>query len=102
MQHIIPVIDSTVSVYTSTITAWLHMKPSNPINIPATKPVIRQMPLSTRCSMFFSSAMPSIIMLLPRETIRAIKPHERAGHCRGDGHAIGNVANRQQYVKSHE
>ena len=49
-----------------------------PINAPATKPATTQIAFSRRRSMVFNSAIPSIIMLLPRETMSAIKPHESA------------------------
>ena len=58
--------------------AWLHMKPLNPINMPATKPETMHSAFSHFRSMFFSSAMPSIIMLPPRDTISATRPHDSA------------------------
>jgi hypothetical protein len=46
--------------------------------MPPTNPETTQIMFSRRRSMFFRSGMPSMIMLLPREIIRASKPHEKA------------------------
>ena len=61
------------------MTDWLHMKPLKP------KQHARddarhdaQSAFSSFLSRFLNSAMPSIIMLLPRETIRPSNPHECA------------------------
>ena len=51
-----------------------HMNPSKPSSRPAATAEIRQMALSHLPVMSFSSSMPSMNMLLPRETISASKP----------------------------
>jgi hypothetical protein len=58
--------------------AWLQKKPLKPMIIPATNPDTRQRLFSHRLSRFFNSAMPSTIMLLPRDTIRPIRPQDNA------------------------
>src|SRR5271154_4353603 len=52
-----------------------HRKPSKPIISPATMPVTMQMAFSHLRSMLFNSSMPSINMLLPRETMNPTSPH---------------------------
>ena len=44
----------------------------------ATKPDTAQIAFSHRREMFFNSPMPSMIMLLPRETIKATNPQASA------------------------
>ena len=73
-----PVSDNMLNEYTSTITDWLHMKPLKPINMPDTKPLTRQIQFSSRRSMPFKCATLSMNMLLPRETISAIRPQAMA------------------------
>jgi hypothetical protein len=60
------------------MTAWLHRNPLKARSIPATNPEIMQIAFSQRRSNPFSSAIPSIIMLLPRDTINASKPQASA------------------------
>src|SRR5580704_15621466 len=52
----------------------LHMKMSSPNNVPATKPDTEQMEFSHWRGKPLMTSMPSINMLLPRETISASKP----------------------------
>lgn len=60
------------------MTAWLHMNPLKPINMPATNPETMQRAFSSLRSMFLRSLIPSMNMLLPRDTISATRPHESA------------------------
>src|ERR1700733_8932975 len=52
-----------------------HMKPSKPRSSPATIPETMQMAFSHLSVIFFNSSMPSINMLLPRETMKPTRPH---------------------------
>src|SRR5580658_7319331 len=56
----------------------LHMKMSSPSSVPATKPDTEQMAFSHWRGMSLMTSMPSINMLLPRETIMAIRPQPMA------------------------
>src|SRR5476649_1281445 len=52
-----------------------HMKRSKPSSNPATIPVTTQMTFSHLRLKVFNSSMPSIKMLLPRETMKPTSPH---------------------------
>jgi hypothetical protein len=54
------------------------MKPLKPMRRPATSPETRQSPFSHWRGRFFRSAIPSTIILLPRDTIRATSPQDNA------------------------
>jgi hypothetical protein len=56
----------------------LHMTPPRPSNRPATVPETTQMMFSHLPVMFLSSSIPSMSMLLPRETMKATRPQARA------------------------
>src|SRR5665213_1242458 len=53
----------------------LHMKRSKPSSNPATIPVTTQMMFSHLLLKVFNSSMPSISMLLPRDTMKPTSPH---------------------------
>src|SRR6266704_1315688 len=53
----------------------LHMTPPNPNNTPATAPDTTQIAFSHLPVRLLSSLIPSISMLLPRETISATRAH---------------------------
>ena len=55
-----------------------HMNPSKPSSSPAATAEIRQMAFSHLPVMSLSSSIPSMNMLLPRETISASKPQATA------------------------
>ncbi len=55
-----------------------HMELPNPINSPAVNPHTMQMAVSHLPVIPLSSSIPSISMLLPRETMRAITPQAMA------------------------
>src|SRR5580693_8927108 len=55
-----------------------HIELAKPSISPATTPETEQMALSHLPVMFFSSSIPSINMLLPRETINASTPQDKA------------------------
>jgi len=61
-----------------TTTDSFHMNPSSPSSNPAHTAATRQMALSHLPVMFFSSSIPSMSMLLPRETSSASRPHAMA------------------------
>ena len=52
----------------------LQTNPSNPISKPATRPEMAQIAVSHFLVTSFSASMPSISMLLPRDTMMATKP----------------------------
>ena len=52
-----------------------HMKLSKPSINPAVMPQTMQMTVSHLRFISFNSAMPSMSMLLPRETMRPTRPH---------------------------
>ena len=52
----------------------LHMKTSSPSSVPATQPDTTQMAFSHSRVSSFNSSMPSISMLLPRDTMNASRP----------------------------
>jgi hypothetical protein len=56
----------------------LHMTPPRPSKRPATAPQMRQMAVSDLALRVFSSSMPSMSMLLPRDTIMATMPQAMA------------------------
>ena len=55
-----------------------HMNPSKPSSNPATSPVTIQMAFSHLRSSVFNSSIPSINMLLPRDTMKPTKPQPNA------------------------
>src|SRR5580704_17419577 len=59
-------------------TASLHMKISSPSSVPATKPDTEQIEFSHSRGKPLMTSMPSINMLLPRETINASNPQPMA------------------------
>ena len=77
-QHSTPMNDSTLSVYTSTITAWLHMNPLKPSISPATQPPTSVMRLAKRASMPPSHSIPSMIRAEARHVSNASRPLDTA------------------------
>ena len=65
-------------MYTSTITAWLHMKPLKPMIRPAAKPAETHSHWRFSAAKSFNPSMPSSTSRLPRETIIAINPQASA------------------------
>ena len=70
--------ESTLSVYTSTITAWLHMNPLKPSINPATQPPTSVTRLAKRSSMPPSHSMPSMIRAEARQVSNASRPLDNA------------------------
>ncbi|OQB91586.1 MAG: hypothetical protein BWX84_01315 [Verrucomicrobia bacterium ADurb.Bin118] len=60
------------------MTDWLHMKPLNASRPPVTKPDTTQIAPSHLPVIVRNSSMPSMSMLLPRETISPSNPHASA------------------------
>ena len=77
-QHSTPINDSTLNVYTSTITAWLHMKPLNASINPATQPLTTAKRLAKCSSMPSNQLMLSTIRDEARLVSNASRPLESA------------------------
>ena len=65
-------------MYTSTITAWLHMNPLKPSINPATQPPTNVMRLAKRSSTPPSHSMPSMIRAEARQVSSASRPLDNA------------------------
>ncbi len=75
-----------------------HIELPNPSISPAVMPETMQMALSHLPVMFFNSSIPSINMLLPRETINASTPQASRRRARfGQGHPPGDVLEGHQH-----
>ena len=77
-QHNTPISESTLSVYTSTITAWLHMNPLKPSISPATQPPTSVMRLPKRSSIPLNQSMLSMILAEARHVSNASRPLDKA------------------------
>ena len=77
-QHSTPINESTLSVYTSTITAWLHMNPLKPSINPATQPPTSVTRLAKRSSIALNQSMLSMIRAEARQVSNASRPLDNA------------------------
>ena len=89
-QQSTPISDSTLNVYTSTITAWLHMKPLNASISPATQPLTTAKRLAKRSSSSLNQLMLSTIRDEARLVNNASNPLESAA-AKADDSATRNA-----------
>ena len=92
-----------LSVYTSTITAWLQTKPLKPRISPAERPTARHSHRRWRSLNSRNFSMPSSMSSEPRDTIMAMIPHASAAanaELTVTRHAM--LENGSSFVNAHE